>query len=111
MLPSAEACNVVSWRTQIEWKSKTYGVLGLAQLVANGILAGGGTGTNISVGVLGDVLVGLLGGSVGELAGLVTDVVGSVPVDMISFDDIKDRSTSSNSLDGVHCDRWDEGFG
>jgi hypothetical protein len=38
----------------------TYGVLALSELVANSILGRCGTGRDIDVGVLGDLLVGLL---------------------------------------------------
>ena len=38
----------------------TYAVLVLAQLVTEGILASGGTCAERSIGVLGDILVGLL---------------------------------------------------
>jgi hypothetical protein len=54
-------------------------VLALVQLVTNGVLSSGGAGGQVDVGVLGDLLVGLLGGGSGGLVDLVADVVGSVP--------------------------------
>ena len=60
-------------------------VLLLVDLVANGILGGGGTAAEGGVVVLGDLLVGLLGsGRASALDGL-RDVVGGV-------------------LDGLHCE-------
>lgn len=53
-------------------------VLGLVHLVSNGVLGGGCAGAQASITVLGDLLVGLLGGGgSGTLDGL-GDVVGSV---------------------------------
>ena len=83
-------------------------VLGLVNLVAESVLGGGGTVEEIvrtividkrrgkkevlpsadgGVAVLGDVLVGFLGGSRGSLLDLLADVVGTL-------------------LDGIHCDGW-----
>jgi hypothetical protein len=45
----------------------SYRVLALIQLVANSVLGSSGTGREVDVGVLGDVLVGLLGGTRGSL--------------------------------------------
>ncbi len=55
------------------------GVVGrLVELVSNGILGSGGTAAQGSIGILGDLLVGLLGGGgTGTLYAL-RDVVGSV---------------------------------
>jgi hypothetical protein len=57
----------------------TYTILGLVDLVTNGILGGGSTGAEVDIAVLCDILVGLLGTLVGELGSLVRDVVGGVP--------------------------------
>ena len=82
-------------------------VLGLVNLVAESVLGGGGTVELIvriiviekrrekevlpsadgGVAVLGDVLVGFLGGSRGSLLDLLADVVGTL-------------------LDGIHCNGW-----
>lgn len=56
----------------------------LAQLVTDVILASGSTVANANVAVLGDLLVGLGRSLVGELGGLVRDVVGGV-LDGIHF--------------------------
>lgn len=63
----------------MEVRRESYGVAGLRHLVADSILGRGGTGAEILVGVLGDLLVGLLGSTAGHLAGLVSNIVGSVP--------------------------------
>lgn len=50
-------------------------MLGLVHLVTQGVLGGGGTGSEGGVGVLGDLLVALLGGGAGGLVDGVLDVV------------------------------------
>jgi hypothetical protein len=45
----------------------SYRVLALIQLVANSVLGSSGTGRDVDVGVLGNVLVGLLGSTRGGL--------------------------------------------
>ena len=54
----------------------------LVDLVTESILGRGGAGGQVDVGVLGDLLVGLLGRTGGGLVDLVTDKVGSVPEDV-----------------------------
>jgi len=54
----------------------TYRVLGLVHLVTGSVLGSRSSGTDRCVVVLGDVLVGFLGGTGGHLVGLVTDVCG-----------------------------------
>lgn len=63
-------------------RGRAYLVDGVLEVV----LASLGTVADGDVGVLGDLLVGLLGSRVEDLRGLVGDVVGGV-------------------LDGIHCDR------
>ena len=53
-------------------------VLLLVELVTDGILGGGGTSANASVGVLGDLLVGLLAAGGSSALDGVSDVVGGV---------------------------------
>lgn len=62
-------------------------VLLLLGLVANSVLGSRGTGAEAGIRVLGDLLVGLLGGTRGGLLSLLSDVVGAL-------------------LDGIHCDGW-----
>jgi hypothetical protein len=50
-------------------------------LVTKSVLGSRRAGRDVSVGVLSDVLVGLLGSTRGGLVDLVTDEVGSVPFD------------------------------
>lgn len=59
-------------------------VLALVHLVAQGILGSGGTSANGGIGVLGDLLVGLLLSAAGGLLDLLGNVVGAL-------------------LDGIHC--------
>jgi hypothetical protein len=59
-------------------------VLGLRGLVAESVLGGAGTGADAGVAVLGDLLVGLLGGGSGGLLDLLANKVTGL-------------------LDGLHC--------
>lgn len=61
------------------------GVLVFVQLVTKSVLCSGGTGGNINIRVFSDFLVGLLGRAGGGLVDLVTDVVGSVPEDILAL--------------------------
>ena len=81
---------------------RSYRALGLIELVAHSILSGGGTSAHINIGVLGDLLVGLFGCTAGHLASLVTDIVGSIPVAVVSLT-VDDVEKNRSSLDGIHC--------
>lgn len=55
-------------------------VLGLIELVTDGVLGSGGTGADAGIVVLSDVLVGLLGGGSTSALDSLSDVVGGVLV-------------------------------
>lgn len=62
-------------RENQSWAEESaYRVLALIHLVTNSVLGGLSTGSDGGVGVFGDILVGLLGSTRGELVHLVTDV-------------------------------------
>jgi hypothetical protein len=79
------------------------GVVALLVLLVNdGILGGAGTGADVGVAVLGDVLVGLLGSlGAGALDGL-GDVVGGVLMNNVSHELLKRPGLILTNLDGLH---------
>lgn len=69
------------------------GVVGqLVLFVNDSILSGGGTGGDVCVVVLGDVLVGLLGSSGASTLDGLTNVVGGVLFKWVSHDAFVERS-------------------
>lgn len=80
-------------------------VLGLIELVTDGVLGSGGTGAEAGIVVLSDVLVGLLGsGSTSSLDSL-SDVVGGVLVkrsQYIAIQDLKEVTKGMTNLDSLH---------
>ena len=81
--------------------TRTYGILRLVELVTESVLAGGGTGAHVDVAVLGDTLVGLLGGGVGHLAGLVSDELGGVAEGNGQLDCQRQKDSSTHLMDSI----------